>query len=252
MYKLCENLEIFWNWSITVFLERLSPLASTNRTLVRNYSVLTKSFTELWRNFKEDINIQQIKSSVRPFRTALSFSLSLSFLKRQPSQNFLNISVQSLCNACGIRQRKARRAMEGYTANPSSSIKAKVNKAPKTQHKKRCKLSSPSQTGKKRCFEDFFALSFSKISAFPRVFPQDEQEGAILLMALSCGLVHSWMSVLGFFSNSYHNVSVLGGKTVTREKSVVEKPENCIRKPCRNIQYIFHNWTIYIAYLQVK
>lgn len=98
---------------------------------------------------------------------------------------------KSLCNACGIRQRKARRAMEGYTANPSSSIKAKVNKAPKTQHKKRCKLSSPSQTGKKRCFEDIFALSFSKISAFPRVFPQDEQEGAILLMALSCGLVHS-------------------------------------------------------------
>lgn len=45
------------------------------------------------------------------------------------------------------------------------------------------------QAIKKPCFEDFL-LSLSKNLAFHRVFPQDEKEAAILLMALSFGHVH--------------------------------------------------------------
>ncbi|XP_043721224.1 putative GATA transcription factor 22 [Telopea speciosissima] len=109
---------------------------------------------------------------------------------------------KSLCNACGIRQRKARRAMAaaaaasgGFIGNETSSIRTKVHKEKRSsengyvqQYKKRCKLTGP-RSRKKICFEDF-TINLSKNSAFHRVFPQDEKEAAILLMALSCGLVH--------------------------------------------------------------
>ena len=54
---------------------------------------------------------------------------------------------------------------------------------------KTCKLGSQSQGRKKLCFEDL-RIILSKNSAFHRVFPQEEKEAAILLMALSYGLVH--------------------------------------------------------------
>ncbi|EXB38836.1 Putative GATA transcription factor 22 [Morus notabilis] len=116
---------------------------------------------------------------------------------------------KSLCNACGIRQRKARRAMAAAAAAANGTILAtdattmksstkvqRKEKKPKNgngvvpQFKKRCKLTaSPSRGRKKICFEDL-AISISKNSAFQRVFPQDEKDAAILLMALSYGLVH--------------------------------------------------------------
>ncbi|XP_059454277.1 GATA transcription factor 21-like [Corylus avellana] len=124
---------------------------------------------------------------------------------------------KSLCNACGIRQRKARRAMAEAAAAANgvvvaaadiSSTKSKAlhNKEKKSrtsqvpQHKNKCKLAGTgagagavadsSHNDRKLCFKDL-ALSLRNNSAFGRVFPQDEAEAAILLMELSCGLVHS-------------------------------------------------------------
>lgn len=115
---------------------------------------------------------------------------------------------KSLCNACGIRQRKARRAMAAaaaatasngtiVTAETTTSMKNKVqNKAKRSSNgcvaklkNKKCKLSSQPQGRNKLCFEDL-RIILSKSSAFHGVFPQDEKEAAILLMALSYGLVH--------------------------------------------------------------
>ncbi|GMI97802.1 hypothetical protein HRI_003449500 [Hibiscus trionum] len=117
---------------------------------------------------------------------------------------------KSLCNACGIRQRKARRAMAAAAAaSNGATVEADQTttnmKITKVQNKakrssngcvaklknstKKCKLSSQSQGRKKLCFEDLRVI-LSKNSAFHRVFPQDEKEAAILLMALSYGLVH--------------------------------------------------------------
>ncbi|KAE8705885.1 angio-associated migratory cell protein-like [Hibiscus syriacus] len=113
---------------------------------------------------------------------------------------------KSLCNACGIRQRKARRAMaaaangtivgaETTTSAKSSKVKTKakrtsIGRMAKLKNTKMCKLSSQSQGRRKKlCFEDLRVI-LSKNSAFHRVFPQDEKEAAILLMALSYGLVH--------------------------------------------------------------
>ncbi|KAL3535620.1 hypothetical protein ACH5RR_004081 [Cinchona calisaya] len=125
---------------------------------------------------------------------------------------------KSLCNACGIRQRKARRAMAAAAAaaangttptyETTAPLKIKVQNKDKLksnnghQFKKRCKLHTNTTTistaessqnlhavQKKNGFEDFL-FNLSKNLAFHRVFPQDEKEAAILLMALSCGLVH--------------------------------------------------------------
>ncbi|KAK3018119.1 hypothetical protein RJ639_004578, partial [Escallonia herrerae] len=111
---------------------------------------------------------------------------------------------KSLCNACGIRQRKARRAMAAAAAATSGAgtgtdtcTSSKVHnkeKKPRTsyikKHKKHNKSQDFSRSRKKLSFEDF-ALSLSGNSAFRQVFPRDEEEAAILLMALSCGLLHS-------------------------------------------------------------
>ncbi|PIN16831.1 hypothetical protein CDL12_10516 [Handroanthus impetiginosus] len=115
---------------------------------------------------------------------------------------------KSLCNACGIRQRKARRAMaavaaaaNGRTDQPVPAVKIKVQlkeKNMKNGLKKRCKtpISASTSSGgsssygqKKIGFEDFF-INLSKNLSFHRVFPEDEKDAAILLMALSSGLIH--------------------------------------------------------------
>ncbi|KAK9072030.1 hypothetical protein SSX86_008462 [Deinandra increscens subsp. villosa] len=127
---------------------------------------------------------------------------------------------KSLCNACGIRQRKARKAMaaaamaaaetgENVFNDKPTSLKAtkilhKDYKKPNnginvTKYKKRVLLkqrntnnpspSSSSSPARKNCVEELL-VSLSKNLTFHRVFPQDEKEAAILLMALSCGYVH--------------------------------------------------------------
>ncbi|KAL3623653.1 hypothetical protein CASFOL_032469 [Castilleja foliolosa] len=121
---------------------------------------------------------------------------------------------KSLCNACGIRQRKARRAMaaaaaaaNGTTAAPSAdhqrpaSLKIKVqqHKGKNGHLKKRCKVAvnvgptsedGSTSNGKNRIGLEDFLINLSKNLSFHRVFPEDEKDAAILLMALSSGLVH--------------------------------------------------------------
>ncbi|ONK80964.1 uncharacterized protein A4U43_C01F23770 [Asparagus officinalis] len=119
---------------------------------------------------------------------------------------------KSLCNACGIRQRKARRALAAAAAVSSGLIplasRAKDRKSDHKEYsesdrnvpfKKRCRFSTAGgdsaqkqikKKKEKRSFDDI-VISLSKSSAFHRVFPQDEKDAAILLMALSCGLVCS-------------------------------------------------------------
>ncbi|KAK2449439.1 putative GATA transcription factor [Trifolium repens] len=116
---------------------------------------------------------------------------------------------KSLCNACGIRQRKARRALAAAaSANGETLVEAeKPNvKAKKLQIKrKRSKidqcapqLKSKGKIGNKcLAFEDLIASLSNNLADPHQVFPQDEKEAAILLMALSCGLLH------GFPSNGY-------------------------------------------------
>ncbi|KAG9159808.1 hypothetical protein Leryth_007819 [Lithospermum erythrorhizon] len=137
---------------------------------------------------------------------------------------------KSLCNACGIRQRKARRALAAAAAiadettpspppPPTKTVKIKLNHQKAKNNyginglstvpfKKRCRITTTTTTtttnaslavesssdqeptqAKKLGFEDFL-INLSNKLAFHHVFPQDEKEAAILLMALSCGLVH--------------------------------------------------------------
>ncbi|KAF9662318.1 hypothetical protein SADUNF_Sadunf18G0040500 [Salix dunnii] len=112
---------------------------------------------------------------------------------------------KSLCNACGIRQRKARRAVAAaangtvISIQASSSAQNKVNRKVRklrTSHAAQGKklsnypLDSPLQNQKKLCFKNL-ALSLSKNPALRQVLPRDVEEAAILLMELSCGFIHS-------------------------------------------------------------
>ncbi|KAI8530944.1 hypothetical protein RHMOL_Rhmol11G0099400 [Rhododendron molle] len=114
---------------------------------------------------------------------------------------------KSLCNACGIRQRKARRAMlAAATAAANGAVLTTENSTTRTQlvpkkekksrssyhvvpYKKPFGGTSP-QGGRERISFEDFALSMSKSLGFRQAFPKDEEEAAILLMALSCGLLH--------------------------------------------------------------
>ena len=58
-----------------------------------------------------------------------------------------------------------------------------------TQVKSTMSSSSTSTSSNKCCFDEL-AIILSKSSAYQQVFPQDEKEAAILLMALSYGIVH--------------------------------------------------------------
>lgn len=123
--------------------------------------------------------------------------------------------VQSLCNACGIRQRKARRAMAAAAAaandtafeketTPPLVIKTKKHNKLKTKtnqqkdktsdrgavnvakfKKRSCNLMIDAHEAQKKvCLEDFLVTLTNKL-AYDQVFPQDEKDAAILLMAMS-------------------------------------------------------------------
>nr|KYP72244.1 Putative GATA transcription factor 20 [Cajanus cajan] len=116
---------------------------------------------------------------------------------------------KSLCNACGIRQRKARRAMAEAAnglvtpmnaACAKSRVNNKENKS-RTHHfaqfKNKYKYSTSttaegsSEGVKKLEYFNDFAISLRGNSTFQQVFPRDEvAEAAMLLMDLSCGFVH--------------------------------------------------------------
>ncbi|KAK7303953.1 hypothetical protein RJT34_14895 [Clitoria ternatea] len=118
---------------------------------------------------------------------------------------------KSLCNACGIRQRKARRALEAAaSANVTllvESEKSHVKKGYKLPSKgrKMSKTERAPRLIKKHKLEaskyrkgfgniENFIISISENLARQQVFPQDEKEAAILLMALSYGLLHGFPS----------------------------------------------------------
>ncbi|KAF2287009.1 hypothetical protein GH714_036957 [Hevea brasiliensis] len=88
-------------------------------------------------------------------------------------------------------------SMETSSSSSSSSTKSKLHKEKKSrtghtaQGKKLWKPPDSPQGQKKICSFKNLALSLSKNPALQRVFPQDVEEAAILLMRLSCGFIHS-------------------------------------------------------------
>ncbi|CAN6441751.1 unnamed protein product [Victoria cruziana] len=138
------------------------------------------------------------------------------------------LGPKSLCNACGIRHHKARRARAAAAAAAaaqttgencfSSPVKRKLKKEKRseqtksaTNFKKRSKIFTTPRSRRGLCLdldlncpidEDDnlqyaetpkqldFSVEMSKPVPFKRVLPEEEEQAAILLMALSCGLVH--------------------------------------------------------------
>ncbi|XP_043807642.1 putative GATA transcription factor 22 isoform X2 [Manihot esculenta] len=101
-------------------------------------------------------------------------------------------------------KRKARRAMAAAAAMANGTVVAMETSPMKTKmHNKEKKLRTGhiaqgkklrkpldlAQGQKKLCSFKNLAISLSKNSALQRVFPQDVEEAAILLMELSCGFI---------------------------------------------------------------
>lgn len=95
----------------------------------------------------------------------------------------------------------------GTAPSSPSTLKLKVQKATAKSNnypshhqqplKKRCKFmtataeaSAPSSAAAAKNGVEDFLKKLSNSLALHRVFPQDEKDAAILLMAISCGLVH--------------------------------------------------------------
>lgn len=126
--------------------------------------------------------------------------------------------VQSLCNACGIRQRKARRAMAAAANDTAFEkettlplvIKSKKDVKMKTKTKQQkdetpdcgvnvakfkkrsCSnlMTDGEEAAKKKvCLEEFLVTLTSNLT-YHQVFPQDEKDAAILLMAMSLHHAH--------------------------------------------------------------
>lgn len=101
----------------------------------------------------------------------------------------------------------AAAAAAAVGVNQPTNAKLQQHKAEKTarkgqslQVKKRCKTLNSTDGGsisppgngenKKVCFEDMLINLSKKLAVVHRVFPEEEKDAAILLMALSYGLVH--------------------------------------------------------------
>ncbi|PON96036.1 GATA transcription factor [Trema orientale] len=91
---------------------------------------------------------------------------------------------KSLCNACGIRQRKARRAMAEAAAAANANLV--VTSATTTTTTASYKIKE-----KKHWRGNLKNKYNPKLLDTSGVFPQDVTEAALLLMELSCGFVDS-------------------------------------------------------------
>ncbi|CAL0305768.1 unnamed protein product [Lupinus luteus] len=120
---------------------------------------------------------------------------------------------KTLCNACGIRQRKARKAMaeaaNSFAASTDASIatntrvfhkeKKKCSKDHFGNFKNKCKASATSsvtttggtsQGELKLHFKDFFANNMRNNSAIQLLIDEEVAQAALLLMDLSSGFLH--------------------------------------------------------------
>lgn len=82
--------------------------------------------------------------------------------------------------------------MASSSSSPPSFSSVSKDRDRTVPFKKRCRFTataaSEESAQRKLCYEDI-VISLNKSTALHRVFPQDEKDAAILLMALSCGLI---------------------------------------------------------------
>lgn len=98
--------------------------------------------------------------------------------------------MQSLCNACGIRQMKAKRAMEAAAASDGVADSGAAMTVKVKAHAGKEKKSRKRHVGQHKIQKYYFKTLDSGLQdVFP--LPRDVEDAAILLMELSCGLVNN-------------------------------------------------------------
>ncbi|KAL6519790.1 hypothetical protein OROMI_032684 [Orobanche minor] len=106
---------------------------------------------------------------------------------------------KSLCNACGIRSRKKRRALMGITKEEKKTKKSIKNASHQSNSSNSCTSSSGESTIKIRdpynkklwSFGQDVSLQRPRSNTTRRRKLGEEEQAAFLLMALSCGSVYA-------------------------------------------------------------
>lgn len=146
---------------------------------VRFCSICCTTKTPLWRTGPHGPKVASYLSNLNQF-----IVLNPKLID-ESTAIMLNYCMQTLCNACGIRQRKARKAIDTQAMNGDNIFKLKGSKTcnASTPCKKRC---TSENRKKKIALDDFGNFCVEQKAGF---YPPDEKEAAILLMALSCDLI---------------------------------------------------------------
>ncbi|KAJ0091564.1 hypothetical protein Patl1_13465 [Pistacia atlantica] len=205
--KIFVSQEGSWDHQTTVTNESDSGLKfSIWKKEERNENQSENSTSVKWMSSKMRLMKKMMHSDGVPTTTTPQLGFVLIVTQLRPLFGEVDLEVPSHCatpvefgkgKRDGLWRRPAAAAANGTAlAADTKSKKSKVHHKDKTSSsnnsslpfKKRCQFGSPSRGKKKLCFEDL-TIILSKNSAFQRVFPQDEKEAAILLMALSYGLV---------------------------------------------------------------
>lgn len=97
---------------------------------------------------------------------------------------------KSLCNACGIRSRKKRRAVLGLNKPGSDDRKSKKTSIIRGNNNSSSKLSDSMKRGLFALGREVMLQRSSKFEKMRKHMGEEEQ-AAVLLMALSCGSVYA-------------------------------------------------------------
>ncbi|CAF2028386.1 hypothetical protein HID58_078226 [Brassica napus] len=239
-----ESNSLKWMSSKVRFMKRKTMITPTdnNKQYVKNDQSLNVSNLEedhLKRISKNQYNMIANKNGYNGSNNCVTRICSDCNTTKTPLWRSGPRGPKSLCNACGIRQRKARRAAMAASGATTTSdlspplLKKKIQNKNKRSNKvgslssplaskvhkyksmttsvaeavlmmegagaitgdletqgKSTMSSSSTSTSSNKCYFDELAIILSKSSAYQQVFPQDEKEAAILLMALSYGMLH--------------------------------------------------------------
>ena len=96
-----------------------------------------------------------------------------------------SVFLQSLCNACGIRSRKKRRALLGLNKASTEDKKPKRNSDQNISVRKSGKNGKLGESMKRQ----LLVLQRSTVEKLRKKLGEEEQ-AAVLLMSLSCGSVY--------------------------------------------------------------
>ncbi|XP_073007811.1 protein CYTOKININ-RESPONSIVE GATA TRANSCRIPTION FACTOR 1-like isoform X1 [Typha latifolia] len=176
-----------------------SKMRWIKRSMISDQTDATRHTGRVIHGFRDKEKLQHKDSSSNSLTGVIRFCSDCNTTKT-PLWRSGPCGPKSLCNACGIRQRKARRAMAAAASGgglisdkpPTQVKKRRRDKDSSLPYKKRCK-NFKAVTSQKKIRTDDIILNMRNSADHRALIPQDDKDAAILLMTLSYGFNASSM-----------------------------------------------------------